>query len=82
MKEVAGGNLAVAIQGCDRGDEIGEMARAVEVFKTYGLEKNRLEAEQKDMEARAAAQGRNASARRFVRGGGERHRDHGVVLGG
>jgi methyl-accepting chemotaxis protein len=55
MKELAGGNLAVEILGCDRGDEIGEMAKAVEVFKTYGVEKIRLETEQKEAEARATA---------------------------
>jgi methyl-accepting chemotaxis protein len=65
MKELAGGNLEVAVQGCDRGDEIGEMARAVEVFKAYGLQKNHLEDEQKEREARASAQ-RKADMRQLA----------------
>lgn len=33
MKELAGNNLEVEVNGLDRQDEIGEMARAVQVFK-------------------------------------------------
>ena len=33
MNDLAGGNLAVEVPGIGRGDEVGEMAKAVEVFK-------------------------------------------------
>ncbi|ABD86815.1 cache domain-containing protein [Rhodopseudomonas palustris] len=56
MKALAGGRLDVAIPGVGRNDEIGEMAEAVAVFKTNAVERQRLEAEQKELEARAAAQ--------------------------
>jgi len=48
MSDLAGGNLGVDIPSVARRDEIGEMARAVEVFRDNGLENRRLatEAEQ------------------------------------
>ena len=45
MSRLAGGDLEVAIPSIDRHDEIGQMARAVEVFRDAGLENRRLEAE-------------------------------------
>jgi methyl-accepting chemotaxis protein len=45
MDRLADGDLKVRIDGADRGDELGGMARAVQVFKDAGLEKQRLEAE-------------------------------------
>jgi methyl-accepting chemotaxis protein len=45
MKALAAGDLDCEIGGQARGDEIGEMARAVGVFKTSALEVRRLEAE-------------------------------------
>ncbi len=45
MTELADGNLDVAVQGADRHDELGLMARAVQVFKDGGREKVRLQAE-------------------------------------
>lgn len=41
--QIAQGDLAVAVPSTDRSDEIGEMAKAVQVFKDAGLEKLRLE---------------------------------------
>jgi methyl-accepting chemotaxis protein len=46
MRRLAEGDNAVDVPGLDRGDEIGEMAHAVEVFKRAGEERQRLEAEQ------------------------------------
>ncbi len=46
MTELAAGNLSVTVPMAANQDEIGDMARAVEVFKTNGLERRRLEAEQ------------------------------------
>jgi methyl-accepting chemotaxis protein len=46
MRRLADGDLATNIPFTDHRDEMGDMARAVEVFKTNGLERQRLEAEQ------------------------------------
>ena len=43
MAAVAGGNFALDIPGADRGDEIGAMSAAVEVFRANGLANKRLE---------------------------------------
>jgi len=45
MSALAGGDLSAVIEGGDRKDEIGSMARAVEVFKTNGLRAETTEAE-------------------------------------
>ena len=45
MKALAAGDLDSEIGNQDRGDEIGEMARAVGIFKTSALDVRRLEAE-------------------------------------
>jgi methyl-accepting chemotaxis protein len=56
MKALAGGKLDVMVPGIGRSDEVGEMAEAVEIFKTNAVARQRLEAEQHELEARAAAQ--------------------------
>jgi methyl-accepting chemotaxis protein len=55
MGDLAAGDLAAVVPGLRRKDEVGEMAQAVEVFKANAIERVRLEAEQKENEARAAA---------------------------
>jgi methyl-accepting chemotaxis protein len=45
MDRLARGDFQVRVEGEDRRDELGGMARAVQVFKDAGLEKQRLEAE-------------------------------------
>ena len=45
MTTMADGNLDVDVPAQDRKDEVGEMARAVEVFRENGIEQRRLEAE-------------------------------------
>ena len=54
MRRLAEGDTAVEVVGSGRGDEIGEMAKAVEVFKQNAIERARLEAERKEQEDRAA----------------------------
>jgi len=56
MRRLADGDKSVAIAFVDRGDEIGEMARAVEVFKANAIEAERLDAEQKRLQAEAEAE--------------------------
>jgi methyl-accepting chemotaxis protein len=55
MKDLAGGKLDVEVPGIGRRDEIGEMADAVEVFKSNAAARQELEAEQKETGARAVA---------------------------
>ncbi|MCW2247466.1 methyl-accepting chemotaxis protein [Azospirillum fermentarium] len=52
MTHLASDDLTVAVEGTERADEIGAMARAVMVFKENGIERRRLQAAQ-DAEARA-----------------------------
>jgi methyl-accepting chemotaxis protein len=53
MNALAGGNLDVDVPGIGRHDEVGEMANAVEVFKSNAVARQGLEAEQKEAETRA-----------------------------
>src|SRR6266702_3860286 len=55
MNDLASGNLDVEVPGIGRGDEVGEMAKAVEVFKSNAISRQALEAEQKEAESRAVA---------------------------
>ncbi len=55
MTDLAHGNVQVDVPGCKRTDEIGDMARAVEIFKINAVERLRLEAEEKASIARREA---------------------------
>jgi len=50
MGRLADGRLDTEIPALERTDEIGEMAKAVQVFKQNGIDKQRMEAEQKAAE--------------------------------
>jgi methyl-accepting chemotaxis protein len=54
MGLLAGGDLAVEIPGRGKADEIGDMAKAIEVFKDNMIDTERLRAEQVEVEARQA----------------------------
>jgi methyl-accepting chemotaxis protein len=54
MGLLADGNLAVEIPGRGKADEIGDMAKAIEVFKTSMIDTERMRAEQVEVEARQA----------------------------
>jgi len=56
MEAFANNNLTADVPGIERGDELGEMARTVEVFKTNGLEVERMRADQQVQEKRSAEQ--------------------------
>jgi len=56
MRDLAHGDLNVKISLPDRKDEIGQMARALGVFRTAALEARRLEAEASDLRAAAEAE--------------------------
>ena len=52
MTAIAGGDLNVQIHGQNRGDEIGSMAQAVEVFRQSSVERLRLEEQERAAVAR------------------------------
>lgn len=55
MTQLAQGRTNVAIPGLTRRDEIGSMARALEVFKKNAQERERLEAEKEETQQRREA---------------------------
>jgi methyl-accepting chemotaxis protein len=63
MDELAKGNLAVEIPFVDRTNEIGRIARSLQVFKDHLVESTRLRAEQEETKARSAEDRRTAMAR-------------------
>ena len=60
MGQLAAGDTGITIPSRAAGDEIGAMARAVEVFRTNALERARLEREQESERTRAAEERRTA----------------------
>ncbi len=63
MTELAQGKLEIGVEGADRGDEVGLMARSVEVFKQNGIEARRLAAEAEETRVREAQRQRDEEAR-------------------
>jgi methyl-accepting chemotaxis protein len=63
MKELASGNFDVALPGLGRRDEVGDIAGAVETFKTTAVERARREADEKQRRDQAAATQRKAEMR-------------------
>ncbi|RXH02178.1 methyl-accepting chemotaxis protein [Bradyrhizobium vignae] len=59
MDRLARNELAIEIEHAHRRDEIGNMAKAVQVFKDNAIRVRQLEAEQKDIEARGATERKN-----------------------
>ncbi len=64
MGRLAGGDFKTDVAGADRRDEVGGMARAVQVFKDAGLEKIRLEGEAAAARQRAAEERQRVEAER------------------
>jgi methyl-accepting chemotaxis protein len=58
MRRLAGKDTSVVIPARGRGDEVGQMAEAVDVFKQNMIETDRLRAEQEALKARNAAEQR------------------------
>ncbi|MGD9637660.1 MAG: methyl-accepting chemotaxis protein [Alphaproteobacteria bacterium] len=54
MGDISNGDFNIKVPGQSRYDEIGDMARAVEVFKENGIKTKELEEAQKQAEIRAA----------------------------
>jgi len=67
MSRLASGDLDVTVAGLERGDEVGDMAKAVQVFKDNGLRARALEKETEGMRAAAETErGRTDAERRRV----------------
>ncbi len=64
MARLSKGDTATPVPYIERSDEIGGMARAVEVFKAAGIEKGRLEAEASAARAAREAEAARAAAER------------------
>jgi methyl-accepting chemotaxis protein len=62
MAALSSGEIDVAVPQAARNDEIGEMGKAVGVFRENAVERLRLEEESKALDARAAAEKRKAAA--------------------
>jgi methyl-accepting chemotaxis protein len=60
MKGLAGGNLSVSVPALSRDDEVGAMARAVQVFKDNAMRVQSMEAEQAGLKQKAEAERRAA----------------------
>ncbi len=65
MAALAAGNVEIEIPGRGNADEIGDMAKAVQVFKESMVEAERLRAAQEEQKARTAAQ-RKADMQRLA----------------
>ena len=64
MRLLAGGDLSVEIEGGARGDEIGDMAKAVGVFKSIAIERRRAETQAADARATADAERERSAVER------------------
>lgn len=60
MRLLAEGNLTVDVPSLDNKDEVGQMARAVEVFKDNAIKVKAMQADQAKAEERAAAERKKA----------------------
>ena len=63
MRSMANGNFAETIPSTERHDEIGEMARALVVFRDAALEKARLESAARNQQMQAEAERAAATAK-------------------
>jgi len=65
MSSLAAGDTSVNVSGTERGDEIGSMAMAVQVFRQNRIDADRLESEQK--EERNAKEIRQKEVNEYIR---------------
>ncbi len=62
MESLAGGDLSISVPFMERGDAIGRMAHALEVFRRNGIEADRLRRENDGLAARAEEEKRRGLA--------------------
>ncbi len=60
MKRLAAGDKEIAISWTERADEIGAMARALQVFRENAIENERLQEERRERESRAQEEKRGS----------------------
>lgn len=63
MGRLASGDKSIVVAGIARGDEVGDLARALDVFKTNAIEAERLAAEAEDSRRREAERQKAEEAR-------------------
>jgi methyl-accepting chemotaxis protein len=63
MRAIASGDLTVEVAGLERGDQIGAIARAVEVFKTNAIELTDANRQRVDLESQALTTQQREEAR-------------------
>jgi methyl-accepting chemotaxis protein len=68
VNQLAAGNFSVVLPGLGRKDEIGQMAQAVETFKSKAIERASREAAEKEAEAKAIASSRRAEMQELANG--------------
>lgn len=66
MRELASGRFDVALKGMDRGDEIGQMANAVETFKVQAIAKAERDAAEQEEKNRQTSDARRSELIRFA----------------
>jgi methyl-accepting chemotaxis protein len=81
MISLAGGDLAVAIDGIDRRDEVGQMAGAVQVFKENGLRSREMERQAEDNRTSQEADRQRISEADRVRAGNMAQATEGLAEG-
>jgi methyl-accepting chemotaxis protein len=81
MNKLANGDLQAKVIGIDRKDEIGGMARVVQVFKEAGIEKQRLEAEAQAQRAAAEQERQRTEAERAAAAKQQEFVVHSVATG-
>jgi methyl-accepting chemotaxis protein len=81
MDRLSGGDLQARVTGTDRKDEIGGMARAVQVFKDAGIEKQRLEAQAEAQRAAAEQERQSVEAERAAAAKQQEFVVHSVATG-
>jgi methyl-accepting chemotaxis protein len=81
MDRLSGGDLQAKVTGVDRRDEIGGMARAVQVFKDAGIEKQRLEAKAEAQRAAAEQERQRTEAERAAAAKQQEFVVHSVATG-
>ena len=77
MASIAGGDLQISVEGIVRRDEIGSMAKAVDVFRLNAIENRRLQAAQHEAEQQAILQRRQEM---MAMADALEQRVHGVVV--
>ncbi|OPF95110.1 methyl-accepting chemotaxis protein [Rhodopseudomonas palustris] len=68
MRDLAAGNFGVQLPGLDRGDEVGQMARAVEEFKVQAVAKAEREQAERQRQEQIAAESRRAELHQLADG--------------